>query len=103
MKFEMKRYIILFAVLLFSATSVWSQPPPEDDCPCCEDIPLDPDNPLDPNSEYQLCKTACQNAINAGEEPCPAPVDSGILILFVLGTSFGIFKVYQNKKRQFEI
>jgi len=102
MKIEMKRFIILF-IIMFNVNLGFSQPTTTV-CPCCEHL-IDDDTgePKDGMEQAYLdCDTACNNAINAGEDPCPASIDSGILILILLGTSFGIYKVYKNKKRQFE-
>lgn len=93
----MKKYIVLF-VCLFGLSVGFAQPGvPGDTCPCCDEM-ADENGPLPGmEAEYAACTSAC----NAGESPC-APIDSGILILLSLGLSLGVYKVYKNKKRQFE-
>lgn len=99
MKIEMKKYFILF-IFLFNINAAFADPPaPEDPCPCCEEL-IDEDTGL-PIPGQEVAYADCNNACLAGENPC-APIDSNILILFILGASLGIFKVYQNKKRQSE-
>jgi len=96
----MKKYILL-SFLLFTINLSFAQGPPGpgDTCPCCEEL-IDVNTGLPfPGSEadYATCTSEC----TAGNNPC-VPIDSGLLILLALGTSFGIFKVYKNKKSQFE-
>jgi|GEM_PF-5734835 len=95
----MKRYLILLA-FLFSINLSFAQPNPGNTCPCCEENFIDP-NTSEPYPGQEDEYLDCTNDCTAGNNPC-VPIDSGILILLALGTSFGIFKVYKNKKRQFE-
>jgi len=93
----MKKYIVLF-VFLFGINVGFAQPGgPPTTCPCCDEFG-DIDGP-NPGQEQEYID--CTNACNAGESPC-APIDSSILLLLVLGTSLGVYKVYKTKKRQFE-
>jgi len=94
----MKKYIVLFVFLFGLNVIGYAQPPgPGDTCPCCDEM-ADENGPL-PGMEDEYLE--CTNACTAGESPC-APIDSSILLLLVLGTSLGVYKVYKNKKRQFE-
>lgn len=94
----MKKYIVLL-VCLFSLNIGFAQGPPGPGttCPCCDEM-ADENGPL-PGMEDEYIE--CTNACTAGESPC-APIDSGILLLLSLGLSLGVYKVYKNKKRQFE-
>jgi len=100
----MKKYIVLF-VFLFGINVGFAQPGddgppgPGDTCPCCDELLANPQD--GPTPEEEADYIACTNACTAGESPC-APIDSSILLLLVLGTSLGVYKVYKNKKRQFE-
>lgn len=102
MKIEMKKYLILF-VFFFNLNLGFAQslpePTPPGACPCCDDFIDENTGSPFPGSEtdYANCESEC----TAGNNPC-VPIDSAILVLVVLGASLGIFKVYQNKKRQFE-
>ncbi|MDR6966797.1 hypothetical protein J2X31_000795 [Flavobacterium arsenatis] len=95
----MKKYIVLF-VFLFGINVGFAQPGgPGDTCPCCDELLANPQDGPTPSEEADYY--ACTNACTAGESPC-APIDSGILLLLAFGTLLGVYKVYKNKKRQFE-
>ena len=97
----MKKYIILL-FLVFSCNIGFSQcegtppPPPECDCEnCCHLLGLDADCEYTVKTpEYETCADA--------NNCTTVPIDSAILILILLGVSFGIYKVNLNKKRQLE-
>ncbi len=102
----MKKYIlVLFLFLNVSLAFADDGEPPipgeEDCCIDLEPIP-DPDTgDIDPDD--QAAYDECLDALAEDPTYCDAvPIDSTILILFALGISLGGFKVYQNKKRQFE-
>lgn len=97
----MKKYILILFFLSnvnlgFSQCEGAPPPPSECDCDgCCELLGQDPDT-----CEWTVITPAYTDC---AELTCPpVPIDSNILILLAFGVSLGIFKLYENKKRQFE-
>ncbi len=111
----MKKYIVLFACL-FSLNFGFAQPggpggpsqPGDENC-CLELEPEYIDDPLNPGGSQILdpdqleAYEECQAEYAADPAYCDqVPINSNILILLSLGLGLGIFKIYKNKKRQFE-
>lgn len=99
MKIEMKKYLLVLIVFL-NVNLGFSQclppaPPPDTDCPDCEYlITWDTVECEYSYTDYDACAAlTCPEAV---------PVDSSLLSLIILGISLGIYKIHQNKKRQFE-